>query len=953
MIVARPAAVGASAAAPACTTSWTNPAGGDWSTASDWSTGVVPTSTQAACVTIPVSAPVVVQGTYAVGSLTVGGSTATSSVELDGANLAIGSKSTIESTGVLSESGSTSTLTTVGDKTTLTNDGTVTIAGYLNVAGDLTNAKKGLIDVTVAGLTVDGPGELANSGEITVQSGGGLDASATGTAVATIDNAAGLIRNEGSVDVGSGGTFEEGAGVVTGVPPSLADATLDLVGTGTSTFRLGESETVVGTVAADQTLLLNAATVTSPGTWTNDGTVATTLPSTVEVPSGHALDNAGLIYAQALSIDGTLDNEASGSIATGQLTLGGTTTDTNDGSIAVGTGGSLGFASGATVTLDNEGRIADTGGVTVESPNTFEEGAGTTSGAPILIDGGGTLDLAGGGASSFQIVGGTLVGDIAAGQTVEAGATQTGSTLSVPASFTNYGTLYTAKVTINLPAGDTLTNDGLIVADAGTGFSVDGDLTNTSTGTINLSGNTGYGGELTMGTAGTTFDNAGTLDAAFPASVDLGNTTETFDNTGTFNAYAAAGNTPWGNTANDGGALAGTPEQTPSLRQTVILGGTINPVLSSGLPTPLPSPAQTLTFGLFGVETGGFPDNWVNISCPGAVTGGWSLSCNGITTANLIATSTTTLDPTTISLATSSPSSTYGQPVTFTATVTGESSAFATPTGTVIFYDDTNTNASDVNVLGTGTLSTSDGVTTATLTTSRLGPVTPGAATTQGSDVVTATYLGDVDSLASSSGSVSQTVDADSTGVSLQVAPSTSYAGEATTLTAVVTPSTAGPVSPTGVVEFQVFDGDAPVVVPVTTTDGVTEAVATTTTLPVGTDLVSAEYFGDSNYASSTSPQVTVTVDPVTTPSTEVTTTVLTAGTVGLRYSGQLDATGGIAPYKWKITGGSLPSWLKLGAKTGTLTGTPPASGTWDFTVTATDHEGHPGSQAESVTVAT
>ncbi len=57
----------------------------------------------------------------------------------------------------------------------------------------------------------------------------------------------------------------------------------------------------------------------------------------------------------------------------------------------------------------------------------------------------------------------------------------------------------------------------------------------------------------------------------------------------------------------------------------------------------------------------------------------------------------------------------YGEQLTFTATVTAASGAM--PTGTVTFYDSSEPTAP---ALGGGTLSTNDGVTTATFTTSSL-----------------------------------------------------------------------------------------------------------------------------------------------------------------------------------------------------------------------------------------
>ncbi|HUN71818.1 MAG TPA: Ig domain-containing protein [Steroidobacteraceae bacterium] len=59
-----------------------------------------------------------------------------------------------------------------------------------------------------------------------------------------------------------------------------------------------------------------------------------------------------------------------------------------------------------------------------------------------------------------------------------------------------------------------------------------------------------------------------------------------------------------------------------------------------------------------------------------------------------------------------------------------------------------------------------------------------------------------------------------------------------------------------------------------------------------------------------------------------IATTSLPAGTVGNAYAATLAASGGSAPYKWSVTGGSLPSGLSLNAATGAITGTPssPAS---------------------------
>ncbi|MGB9491272.1 MAG: Ig domain-containing protein, partial [Terriglobales bacterium] len=83
--------------------------------------------------------------------------------------------------------------------------------------------------------------------------------------------------------------------------------------------------------------------------------------------------------------------------------------------------------------------------------------------------------------------------------------------------------------------------------------------------------------------------------------------------------------------------------------------------------------------------------------------------------------------------------------------------------------------------------------------------------------------------------------------------------------------------------------------------------------------------------------QLTITVNP----QLSVTPITLAAGTVGTSYSQTLAATGGITPYSWAVTTGSLPAGLSLNASTGAITGKPtgPQVGAISFTVTVTDSE--------------
>ena len=60
-------------------------------------------------------------------------------------------------------------------------------------------------------------------------------------------------------------------------------------------------------------------------------------------------------------------------------------------------------------------------------------------------------------------------------------------------------------------------------------------------------------------------------------------------------------------------------------------------------------------------------------------------------------------------------------------------------------------------------------------------------------------------------------------------------------------------------------------------------------------------------------------------------------GKVGQSYSGGFAATGGVPPFTWSVSSGSLPPGVTLASTTGVLGGTPLAAGTYTFQVTVTD----------------
>lgn len=78
---------------------------------------------------------------------------------------------------------------------------------------------------------------------------------------------------------------------------------------------------------------------------------------------------------------------------------------------------------------------------------------------------------------------------------------------------------------------------------------------------------------------------------------------------------------------------------------------------------------------------------------------------------------------------------------------------------------------------------------------------------------------------------------------------------------------------------------------------------------------------------------------------------VFRAGRVGRPYAARLVATGGSAPYRWRVTSGPLPRGLHLLAN-GRLTGTPRRLGRFALTFRATDALGQAASQQARLVIA-
>ncbi len=193
-------------------------------------------------------------------------------------------------------------------------------------------------------------------------------------------------------------------------------------------------------------------------------------------------------------------------------------------------------------------------------------------------------------------------------------------------------------------------------------------------------------------------------------------------------------------------------------------------------------------------------------------------------TQNVNAASTTT------GLTSSINPSVFGQATVLTATVAAVAPGAGTPTGSVAFYD-------GATLLGSGTL---NGSGVATLTTSAIAA---------GSRSLSAQYAGDGNFLASTSSTLTQTVNAANTTTGLASSLNPSLVGNSVTFTATVAAVAPGAGTPAGTVNF--FDGVTPL--GSASLNGSGQAALATSGLSAGGHSISATYAGSVSHNGSSS----------------------------------------------------------------------------------------------------
>jgi large repetitive protein len=349
--------------------------------------------------------------------------------------------------------------------------------------------------------------------------------------------------------------------------------------------------------------------------------------------------------------------------------------------------------------------------------------------------------------------------------------------------------------------------------------------------------------------------------------------TTTASITGTSNAFnVASGTTTTAVTSNHnpskfGESVTFTATVTP---------GTTGPVLPSG----------TVTFfsdGV-GIGTGTLVGGQATASTSAlavgthAITAQYAGDSSFAGSTSLPITQTVNQAATTVTLASDTNPSVFGQTVTLTATIHVTSPGAGTPTGNVAFLDGATGIATCATQALTGT--------TATCVISTLSV---------GTHQVTAVYGADLSFSGSTSAAVAQKVNQAATTTTLG-GPTTAVSGQSLIYTATVTVNTpgAGTASASNVT-FK--DG--------TTTIGCTPAVTTnvatcTTSFLVGTHNVTAVYAGETNFAGSTSTAVSTVV------SAAATTTTLAATPATSSVSGQ--SVSFVATVTANTPGGGTPA---------------------------------------------
>jgi Bacterial Ig-like domain (group 3) len=623
---------------------------------------------------------------------------------------------------------------------------------------------------------------------------------------------------------------------------NVTDTIKSLTSTGPLTIS-GGTLSIASAFTTSSTLTITGGTLNDPGAITvgglltlSGGTISGLATAGAPSGTGTTTANGGITLNPAggdFTLDGdTLTNPA-GQTATfsgveSGLLEGDGAEFVNDGAFLAqalgnveeeGTGNPVSFIDNGTFTRSVKTSVFDFTGVAfnVNAPGTVDIqtgilqlfGGGTSTGGAFTVESGATLYF--GGSAPFTLDSATTLSGT--GTVTEDGA-GTVTILGNSPSFT----------------GTTLLGAGLMLVNgsqpASTVNLVSGTLGGSGTvGPITSSGTVGYGLGILTAQGNVTLDPLSNFDISINgANPGTGFTQLVVNGTATLTGSALHGSI---------NGFTPTPGETfPIITSTAPIVGTFN-----GLPEGATISIRGIPFAIS--YKGGNGDDVV-------------LTDSAVTT--------------TTTLSSSAPSgSSFGQAVTFTATVAPISGS-GSPTGTVTFtIDGTAQTPVPLQVLGN-------------VDQASLPPI---SSLTIGQHTIGATYSGDDNFVTSTAQSLTQTVNPIATTITLSSsAPSGSSFGQAVTFTAAVAPSS-GTGTPTGTVTFTI-DGTAQTPVPLQVVGGVDQAsLPAISTLSVGSHIIGATYSGDDNFSTSTAQSLTQNVASVIQASTTTLASSVNPSTFG------------------------------------------------------------------------
>ncbi len=398
---------------------------GSWETASDWSTGSVPGNSTAVCITVPGNYEVTlapetgVEGGDNVGSLTLGATSGSQTLDISGqgvqdggdqynqTTLTVSGATTINATGTLvldataqTASGTSNSNAGGGNAaldTSLVNYGQIVTQSEDDswgaiLSGGLTNEPGASVSVNSGAFTENQASPYdwttANNGTFTVASDATVElvASLGGTASFTND---GSVVNNGSIaenDGGGSATWNQSGGSVSGNAVVIQNGTslADSAGTGAFLANNGGA-TLTGTIPAGQTVTVQGAPFSSGGelynsttasldggTLVNDGTLVLDAPGSgtssggsVFLTDGTVLNN-GTINAGAedaswaVHLEAALANThgATFNVTGGSVDQDSATATTNDGLVTLAPGVVYLVDEGASFSNESDGTVS-------------------------------------------------------------------------------------------------------------------------------------------------------------------------------------------------------------------------------------------------------------------------------------------------------------------------------------------------------------------------------------------------------------------------------------------------------------------------------------------------------------------------------------------------------------------------------------------------------------------